>query len=149
MLRFIVACFVAPFPAAMIQALVVMIHPRPGRGVFEHPASMFVAACLLLYILGAAIGVPAFLVLRRSGPLSFRTHVFAGALAVLIPAGVLCAWGVALRRIALPQAAASLFWYGLLGLLTGAIFWVVARPDRRAASGTSRAGKAGLRRTFE
>jgi len=149
MLRVIVAWFVAPFPAAMIQALLVLIHPRPGRGVFEHPPSMFVAACLLLYLLGAAVGVPVFLVLRRGDPLSLRTHAFAGALAVLVPAVLVCAWALAVGRILLPQAAISLLWYGLLGLLTGAIFWSVARPDRRAARGKSRAGKTGLTRTFE
>lgn len=58
MLRSIGAFVVAPFPAALFQAIVVAIWPKQGQGVFENPPSMFVALCLYFYIFGLLLGLP-------------------------------------------------------------------------------------------
>ena len=149
MLRTILAFVLAPIPAASIMAAYVAFRPRPGRGIFEHPASMFLTLILLLYALAPVIGVPAFLFLRRTDQVSLRAHALAGALMTLIPIGLMGAWGLAIQRVSLREVAFSLLWYGLLGLLTGATFWLIARPDRHARMGKGRAGKANLSRTFD
>ncbi len=46
MLRTLGAFFVAPFPVALVQSVVVGLWPKPGQGIFANPASMFVAVCL-------------------------------------------------------------------------------------------------------
>jgi len=144
MLRNIYAFLVAPFPAATLMALRVAAWPRPGGGVFEHPASMFVTISLFFYIVGVVLGIPLFLWLRRRGGASLRTCAFTGALITLIGIGLPAAWAVAHGQRAGPEIVFGILIYGVLGLLTGAMFWLIARPDRRAAF-----RKAGLSKTFE
>ena len=148
MLRNIYAFILAPFPAAWLEAIEVAIWPRPGQGVFEHPASMFVTICLSFYGFGLVFGIPSLLWLRRQSPGSLRAYAFAGALAALIGIGLLAGWVVANGQAFTLGAVFGMLKFALLGLLTGTVYWLIARPDRRAAIGKGRA-KAGLLKTFE
>jgi hypothetical protein len=148
-MRFFLAFLLAPFPAALIQAVIVAIWPGPGPGVYQHPASMFAAICLLLYVLALVLGVPTFLVLRRRDPVSLRTHAFTGTLMVLIPTALLMGFGLATERIPARLAGTTVLQLTFLGLLSGVTFWLILRPDRRAALGAGRAGKKQLSQTFD
>ena len=150
MLRTMFAFLLAPFPAATIMAVFVAIRPRQGvAAVFAHPASMFVAFCLVTYALGLVLAVPTYVVLRRRGIASLRSHAFTGAAIPLAVFGPLAVWGVALGRISARIIGGGILIYAMLGLLTGAAFWFLARPDRRAAPGQVRAAQGRLLKTFE
>jgi len=151
MLRNIFAFLLAPFPAAAIMAAMVAIAPQPGRAVFEHPASMFAAVCLFVYVLALLLAVPAAAWLRRREAFSLRVHAFTGTAIALVGIGLVALWDIAKGRnlpvsgsTAIGVAAVTIF-----GLLCGATYWVIARPDRRAALGKGRAGRDRLLKTFE
>jgi hypothetical protein len=129
-LRKIFAFLVAPLPAALIQSIVVAIWPKEGQGVFEHPASMFVAMCLLLYMFNIVLGMPAYLALRKKGLTSARAYSLAGMIVVFVP--IACALGVVAMR---QQGSLYVFVYNIVlfilaGLSSGFVFWAVSRPDR-------------------
>jgi hypothetical protein len=150
MLRTIFAFLLAPVPAASAMAVLVAVRPGGrGLGIFVHPASMFASICLLSYILGLLLGVPLFLWLRRWDPVSLRTFAFTGALVSVISAALLAVRAVTTGNDVSRATILGLSVYVAIGLLTGASFWFIARPDRRAAMGKSRAGKARLRKTFD
>ena len=150
MLRNIFAFLLAPFPAAALLAALMAIAPQHDRNIFEHPASMFVATCLFVYALSLLVAVPASLLFRNRGVFSLRAHAFAGAATALAGIGLVTLWDFIQGRSFLSGAAAiGAVALVLLGLLCGTAFWLIARPDRRAAMGTGRAGRDRLLKTFE
>src|SRR4051812_19460550 len=92
MLRVVLAFVVAPFPAALFESVMVALWPKPGQGVFEHPASMFVAMCLLFYSLGLVLGLPLRFILRKRGPGGLRAHALSCMLIALTPVAASLAW---------------------------------------------------------
>ena len=149
MLRNILAFLLAPFPAALIMAGIVVVRPRPGRGLFEHPVFMFLTVCVALYAIGLLFAVPIYVVLRRRGTSSLPSHAFTGGAIALAACGPLAAWGFAFGHIPARIIAPAILLYTFLGLLTGTTFWLIARPDRRPARRQQRAAKSRLLNTFE
>jgi len=131
MLRTLGAFVVAPFPAALIQSVVVGLAPKTGTGIFEHPASMFVGICLYFYIFGLLFGLPAWLVLRRRSA-ALRVYVLLGLIAAVTPIAA------ALLVMALRgQGSASiaiydLMLFGLGGMIAGAVFWRIALHEKQS-----------------
>jgi hypothetical protein len=131
MLRVALAFVVAPFPAAFLQSLVVALWPKPGMGVFEHPASMFVAVCIFFYFFGLILGVPVAIFLRKKGYHTVRAYALTGLAVILTP--ILAPLGVTVARggVTFYAAGYNLAFFALGGLMAGALFWLVSRPDRR------------------
>lgn len=134
MLRTMLAFLAAPVPGALIQSAAVALRPKPGMGVFDHPLSMFVAICLFVYAAGLALGLPAGMVLQRRELTGLRAHALAGTGVVLTPVLLALLWTIWRGSVSLYVAAYNLGYFGLTGLLAGAVFWAIARPDRRAAA---------------
>jgi ABC-type spermidine/putrescine transport system permease subunit II len=134
MLRTLPAFLAAPVPGALIQSAVVALWPKPGLGIFDHPLSMFVAICLLVYAAGLVLGVPAAIMLRRRERVGLRAHALAGTGVVLGPVLLALLWALSRESLTPYVAAYSLGYFGLTGLLAGIAFWAIARPDRRFAA---------------
>ena len=133
MSRTLLAFLAAPVPGALLQSVAVALWPKPGMGVFERPLSMFVAICLLVYAAGLVLGVPAIVLLRRRGLVDLRAYALAGAGVILIPVLLALAWTIWRGSLTLWAVAYNLGYFGLTGLLAGAVFWAIVRPDRPAA----------------
>ena len=153
MLRVILAFLLAPFPAALMQALLVALWPLTrGAGIYQHPASMFVAMCVLHYAFGLVLGVPLYLALRRRSLNRLLFYVLAGTGIVLVPMALWltwAAWGVAVPASAGALVAYAFLRFGISGALTGATFWLLARPDRREARRRATTEKKRLSGAFE
>jgi len=145
MLRFVLAFLLAPLPAALLHAILVALWPRPGLGIYQHPVSMFATMCLFHYALGLLLGLPLYLALRRRIANRLRAYALGGLLIVLVPMAIGIGWSLAHVRVPFWSAAYSFLRFGTGGLLTGAAFWLVLRPDRRAVA----ADKARLSVTFD
>lgn len=143
MRRRLLAFLVAPYPAALIQSLVVAAWPKPGKGVFEHPASMFVAICLLFYFFGLILGIPLhFAALKRRSP-TLGAYCLAGMAIVLVPVLLALGWTAAKGQVSAWILTYNIAFFAIGGLLAGALFWRVARPGQDPA-----AERAALARTF-
>jgi hypothetical protein len=133
MFRAIAAFIVAPFPVALTQAIVVGVWPKVGRGVFEHPSSMFVAIALYFYIFGLLLGLPAGLFLRRRIS-SLRSFALLGLLVAIAPVGAALAV-MTIRGQGSPYVLAyTLTLFSLGGLAAGALFWRLAIWKKRDES---------------
>jgi hypothetical protein len=152
MLRRILAFLLAPLPAALLQAAIVALWGTQGASNYEHPSTMFVAMCLFLYVPGLVLGVPLYLALRRRTPNRLRSYALAGMLIVLIPMTLLIGSAAPYSPIPAPsrwREAIILLRYAVSGLLTGATFWLLARPDRCEARRLAAAEKTRLAGAFE
>jgi hypothetical protein len=147
MLRTIFAFLLAPFPAALLHSILVAVWPRPGLGIYQHSASMFVFICLFHYALGLVFGVPLYLALRKRRSQRLWAYALVGTLLVLMPMGIFIAWAAAYQPLPISPLAVgySLLRFGIGAVLTGACFWFVLRPDRRAGA----ADKARLLGAFD
>jgi uncharacterized membrane protein len=132
MFRFAAAFLASALPGALIQAIIVAAWPKPGKGIFAHPASMFVAACLAIYVFEILFGAPALLLLRRAGRGDLRSHALAGLGAILIPVLLALVWSSRVTRMSLYVWLYDLTYSSVAGLLAGMVFWCIARPDRRS-----------------
>ena len=128
MKRVALAFLIAPFPAAFIQSVVVALWPKEGMGVFEHPATMFVAICLLFYLVEIVLALPLYLALRKRGPRTMVTYAVTGMVLVLLPISI--PLGVAVARGGLSTYAVSynLAFFALGGFLAGMVFWRLTTP---------------------
>lgn len=118
------AILVAPFPVALVQSVVVGIWPKPGRGVFENPPSMFLALCLYFYLAAMLLGGPAWLILRKRLPAGPRPYAIMGAVIGFAPVGT----GLALMSFQGRPPTLYLLMYDLLllgvgGAVAGLVFW--------------------------
>jgi hypothetical protein len=133
MLRNLAGFLLAPVPAALVQSI--LIAARPGKGLMAHPVSVFLAICLLIYAFEAVLGVPAVLYLRKRKRIGLGAYAVAGLIVVLVP--VLLWLGWAISGAPRPIGATALYgilyaglYFGLSGLLTGSVFWLISRPGR-------------------
>lgn len=127
------AAIVAPFPAALFQAVVVGIWPKLGQGIHENPSSMFVAICLYFYVSGLIIGVPTWFAWRKRDQLRARSFAILGAAIGLAPMGIVN-WVLAFQNV--PDATYVIVYtttlFGIGGLVAGLLFWRLrVRKDPR------------------
>lgn len=133
MKRVTLAFLLAPFPAALIQSIVVALWPKEGRGVFAHPLSMFVTICLLFYLVELVVALPLYIAVRKRIPQSMSSYGLSGALMVLLPIAV--GLGVSVVRDGLSTYAViyDLAFFAIGGFLAGMVFWHVTRPQSAAS----------------
>ena len=133
MKRIALAFLVAPFLAAFIQSVVVAAWPKAGKGVFEHPASMFVAICLLFYLVELILALPLYLAVRKRLPRRMSPYGLMGALLVLLP--VIVGLGVPVARGGLSayQVIYNLAFFAIGGFLAGMVFWRLTTRQTEAA----------------
>jgi uncharacterized membrane protein len=93
---------------------------------------MFVSICLLFYFLGVVIGIPLFLMMRRRDANDLRAHALAGLATAMAPAFFVLARSISHRPVGVRFLVTDLLYFGVSGLLAGSLFWLIARPDRRA-----------------
>ncbi len=124
-MRTIMGFVLAPFPAALVQALFVALWPKVERGgVFAHPASMFVAMCLLFYLLEVTIGIVCVAFMRRRSSLSVINHVCAGLVTIAAPLAVVVLFASA-RGLPTSAVIYSLAFFTAGGAVAGLVFWAV------------------------
>lgn len=132
MLRYAAAFLASAVPGAAIQAVVVALWPKPGMGIFAHPASMFVAVCLIIYAFEAVFGGPALLLLRRHERIDPKAYALAGLGTIMVPVLLTLVWATTVAPVSLYAYLYNLLYFSVTGLLAGTVFWCIARPDRRA-----------------
>jgi len=125
MFRSVAASIIAPFPVALVQAIVVSLWPKIGKGVFEHPLSMFVAIDLYFYIFGLLLGLPACLILRRRST-NLNAFVLLGAFVGLVPVGLALVVMTLRGQASVYVVIYNLMLFGLGGVVAGAVFWRLA-----------------------
>jgi hypothetical protein len=133
MFRYMAAFLASALPGALIQALIVAAWPKPGMGIFAHPLSMFVAACLAIYGLEIVFGGPALLLLRRARRHDLRSYALIGLAAILTPVLIALLWASAVTPMSPYVWAYNLIYSSVSGLLAGSVFWCIVRPDRRTS----------------
>ncbi|MBN9539248.1 MAG: hypothetical protein BGN99_31150 [Alphaproteobacteria bacterium 65-37] len=123
MTRFALSFCLAPVLPAIVKTLTVVD--------FSDRVSLSILWWIggLLYLAQLAIAVPGYLYVRHLGHTGVNEHVFVGCLSVLLPgiaASVYwCAFTSCFGGSLLHAAYMSLY-----GCAMGAIFWLIARPDR-------------------
>ncbi len=125
MFRAMAAFIAAPCLVALTQAIVVGIWPKVGKGVFEHPSSMFVAIALYFYVFGLLLGLPAGLLLRKRG-MGLRSFAFLGLLVAIVPVGIALAVMAIRGQGSAYVIIYTLTLFGFGGLAAGALFWRLA-----------------------
>ena len=126
MRRLAIGFLAAPLPAALFQATVVGIWPKVGKGVFEHPASMFVLVCLYFFLVELLLALPLYVWLwkpTQKKPLSYGLF---GALLVMTPVGIGVGIGAARGELSTYAVLYDLCYFGLGGFVAGLIFWRAA-----------------------
>jgi hypothetical protein len=96
-----------------------------------HPLAVFVLVCGSFYALQVIVGVPAYLLLGRTKRHRIWIYALLGFVSVAVPFLV---YG-SMRDLGRHDAGQVLyltFYLGLLGGISAAIFWLLARPDRVA-----------------
>lgn len=129
MLRTFGAFFAAPIPVALFQSVVVALWPKAGEGIFEHPASMFVAVCLYFYSVGLLLGVPAWLFIRRRSA-RLRTYMMLGLAAALIPVVASLVATASSGEGSAYLIIYNLCLFGVGGMMAGAVFWRISIRER-------------------
>lgn len=132
LMRGIIAFLTAPIPAAIVQAVVVAIWPKPERGgVFEHPSSMFLVLCLIFYVLQALLGVPLAAVIgrqRRPTPTSYAL----GGIAITSPILLIVGWTFIQQNLSTYQAIYNVMYFTAAGASIGMIAWFFRRPGHNS-----------------
>ncbi len=121
-MRPVVAFLAAPMLPALFPAW------TASQNGSYHPLAVFVLFCAAFYALQIIVGVPAHLLLRRLGLQQIWFYAFIGFVSVALPFFV---YGHI--RAPAHDVRQALFLAGFLGLLggiSGAIFWLIARPNR-------------------
>jgi hypothetical protein len=131
MLRSLWGFVLAPFPIAFVQAIVVGLWPKPGMGVFEHPASMFVALCLYFYISGILIGIPTATLGRKHIAGGLRGYALLGLIVGLAPAGAAIVYLILQGQATAYTSTYNVLLFGLGGVIAGATYWFVAARKGR------------------
>jgi hypothetical protein len=131
MLRTGLAFVVAPFPVALFQSAVVLRWPKPGTGILEHPASMFVAVCLYFYVVALVLGLPVWLVVARRS-VALRTYALLGLVIALVPVVVGLIAIAAQGQGSAYRTVYYLVVFGVGGAAAGSLFWLVALRGKPA-----------------
>jgi len=133
MKRVALAFFLAPFPAAIFQSVVVGLWPKEGVGVFEHPLSMFVAICLLFYLIEIFLALPIYLVARKRGPQPMIRYGVAGTLLAVLPIAIAIGTSSAKDGLSAYAIVYNLGFFALGGFMAGLVFWRLATPGSQAS----------------
>jgi heme/copper-type cytochrome/quinol oxidase subunit 4 len=124
-MRTLVAFVGAPVIPAVIAAWVVHLNRT------YEPPTMLVFVCLSFYALQAIIGVPAYMFMTRKNLHRVWIYLLLGCFGAALPLLLSFIWRQAEKGYGLAEYA-LLYYPALLGTGTGLIFWVLARPDKRA-----------------
>jgi hypothetical protein len=122
-MRTIVAFLVAPLLPAILPTW--QMAQAPSRGL-----TAYIFVCCLIYLLQAAVGIPAFLLFSRKGIHQLWPYILVGFLA----AAVLTATVVMIKNDGLAVLVIGGVYMGILGALTALLFWLMARPDQKPIS---------------
>jgi hypothetical protein len=130
MLRKIGGFLLAPFPAGLFQSIVVALWHKPGRGVFEHPLSMFAVICLYFWLFSLLLGLPAWAIVRKHRSVTLGTFLLIGLLVGLVPICVPLAVLVARSQASAYIVAYNVLLFALGGMTAGALYWFIAIRSR-------------------
>src|SRR5579862_5834866 len=123
--------FVRAFIAFLVAPLLPAILPAwyLAQSSNRSGPSAYIFVCCLIYVLEALVGVPAFLLFRRTRH-RLWPYLLLGFLTTTIPvARTIGFTGDAKNNIV---GTVFTIWYvGVLGIFTALIFWLVARPDQK------------------
>jgi hypothetical protein len=127
--RTFIAFLVAPLLPAILPAWYLAQSPNKSG------PSAYIFVCCMIYLLEALVGVPAFLLFRRTRH-RLWPYLLLGFLTTTVPvAGTLGFMGDAKNSIV---GTVFITWYfGVLGIFTALIFWLVARPDKNPIATTA------------
>jgi uncharacterized membrane protein len=89
--------------------------------------SAYIFVCCLIYLLQAVVGIPAFLLFRRTGSYRLWPYLLVGFFGSAVPAAA----AVLIKEDGPFVLAFAVVYMGTLGSLTALFFWLVARPDQR------------------
>jgi hypothetical protein len=124
--RLLLAFFVAPLLPVLISAW--MSHLNHGN----HPISMFILIGAMFYAVEIVIGLPAYLLFRRRQHHLLWAYALAGFCILLLPALSALLYRCFEKACEPFEVVYNATWLGLLGAVTAAIFWLIARPGRSA-----------------
>jgi predicted lysophospholipase L1 biosynthesis ABC-type transport system permease subunit len=126
--RTFIAFLIAPLLPAILPAWYLAQSPNKSG------PSAYIFVCCLIYFLEALVGVPAFRLFRRTRH-RLWPYLLLGFFTTTVPvAGILVFMGDQHNNIV---GTAFITWYfGVLGIFTALIFWLVARPDQNPLSQT-------------
>lgn len=105
---------------------------------------LIVGGAVVTYIFFILLGIPIFLFLYKRRLTDFWIAPVAGAVVAVIVWYLIAAWfalsfapwSYLPSRLAEPGVARIALFFMLAGAAVGAIFWLIARPDRDAARGS-------------
>jgi hypothetical protein len=110
---------------------------KPFSVVAEGAAGFAMVACLVAYAAAGLVGIPAYLIARKRGWLSFAQSAAIGSVVAVLPLVLLFAvWIVeepGLVKSAFLQGVTWIFLFAMCGASTGAAFWFIALRRRRVA----------------
>ena len=94
---------------------------------------MFVAICLLFYLVELVLALPLYLAMRKRLPQNMFTYGLTGALLVLLP--IVVGLGVSVNGGGLSAYAVTynLAFFAIGGFLSGLVFWRIMRRQNQAA----------------
>jgi hypothetical protein len=121
--RTFIAFLVAPLLPAILPAWYLAQSPNKSG------PSAYIFVCCLFYLLEALVGVPAFLLFRRT-----RHRLWPYLLLAFLTAAVPVVGSLVFMGDAKNNIVGTLFttWYfGILSIFTALFFWLVARPDQK------------------
>lgn len=123
MKRIVIAFCAAPLLPAIVKTSLVR---EPGEAV-----SLTVLWWILglLYVAQLVVGLPGHLFLRHRGLTGIVAYLVLGFCIVALPTGLASLQWCATRGC-LGDSLLHSVYLGLFGLPMGAVFWLVARPDR-------------------
>ncbi len=130
MFRSVIAFLLAPLPAAFFQATIVAIWPKDGMGVFEHPASMFFAICLVFYVFGLFLALPLLWFFRKRRSFTLGGHVLGGMATMLSPIAIVLALMAFRGQLSPYIGIYNAVFFAIGGAAAGVIFYFIKRPKR-------------------
>lgn len=130
MRRTVVAFIVSGLAPAILTSIV-------GWNGAYHPLALLVVVGGAAYALQVVVGIPVhFLIRRRKHGLVL--YVVTGLTAALVPFLLHAANRWEAEGATIELAIVPTLYVGFLGVLAGATFWLVARPDRTAVAAVPR-----------
>jgi sensor c-di-GMP phosphodiesterase-like protein len=122
--RLLVAFLAAPLLPALLPAWFAAM-----RGY--QPLTVYVLVCAAFYVLQAVVGAPVYRWLGHGRRHRIWIYALLGFLSVALPIFVYAS----IREAGRPVSEQMLFlalYLGLLGGISAALFWLMARPDRKS-----------------
>jgi hypothetical protein len=116
----------APLIPAVIAGCVYLVKGTYDAQDVQDALLISIFVCLAFYALQAIIGIPAYLFLSRKKLHRAWIYPLLGAFGAALPASLV--W----RHAGWDLHPAVLYYPAVLGAGTGLMFWMLARPDKRA-----------------